>query len=140
MANPKQVFPPNVPLTPPEKGYILRPHGALQVFHHQSRDVPRSIREDRRLKEADSPLCPPFRMMRHPMSALLFSGNFGNVRSAMAQMLHASFEEVHAPFVDPSRPEGYTHLVDDDTDRSGKDGPVDTTKKQVEWRTNVYGL
>ena len=118
----------------------LHRRGALQHHHQDLRREGQERRDSAPIKQAESPICPSSYRIRYPMSAMLFRGDFGNVKRAMTQMLHADFEDIHHPFVDPTRPEGYTHLVDDDANRQANAAATDNSKKKIEWRTNIYGL
>lgn len=131
------IFDPKVPLEAPEEGYELKPAGAMNHYHRQSREVAKHTREMIRLADVDSVLY-GWRGLRNPLMAVLLNPQYGPVKAAMAQALNADFVTRHKPFVDPSRPEGYTHVVNED-DIPEQEGPVDKTKKKIEWRTNLYG-
>ena len=136
---PDPIFPPGVPLEPPESGCELRPAGALQRDHQRMQQRVGAVHRVKHLAEPTSPIVPPVRMIRYPMSSMLFTGKFGDVRAAMDQMLHAEFEEEHHPFIDPSRPEGQTHIVDEEALRREEEVEVDNSKVEIEWKTNIYG-
>jgi len=132
------VFDSEVPLEAPDEGYELAPKAsAMSALQVQSQELTHDVRSRVKLTDEDSPLY-GWRGIRNPLMAMLLNPKYGPVRQAMQQSLNAEFTTKHKPFVDPSRPEGYTHIVNDD-DIPEQDGPVDNSKRKIEWKTNLYG-
>jgi hypothetical protein len=132
----KPIFDPEVPIEAPEHGYVLASHGALNAYHRQSQAAAKHNRSMLRLTDDDSVLY-GWHGIRNPLMAMLLNPKYGPVRYAMEQALNAQFVTKHPPFIDPSRPEGYTHVVDEEL-IPVQTGPVHETKKKVEWKTNIY--
>ena len=130
------MFAKGVPVEAPAEGYALIPSGALVEEHNQSRRMTRHQQEGVKLIEDASVLC-GFRGIRNPIMAILLNPNHGPVRHAMSEALHADLTIHHRPFIDPTRPEGYTHVVDEEAIPE-PEAPVDSSRKRVEWRTNLY--
>lgn len=138
MPIPETIFDPETPLDAPEDGYELKPQpGVFDALHTDSRSMTRHKRDLVVLGESDTVLYGD-RKFRYPIKALLLTPHFGPVRTAMSQALNAEYTIKHRPFVDPTRPEGYTHIVNED-DIPQQEGPIDNSKKKIEWRTNIYG-
>lgn len=138
MSIPETIFDPETPLEAPEDGYELRPQqGMFETLHTETRAITRQNRDMIVLGDSDSVLYGD-RKFRYPIKALLLTTNFGPVRQAMEQALNAEYTIKHTPFIDPNRPEGYTHIVDDN-ERPEQQEPLDKTKKKIEWRSNLYG-
>lgn len=133
----KNIFDPEQPVEAPEAGYELKPKGQLSTYHHQTRDVSRQIREMQLLTDDASMLYGNTRGLKKMLSAMLLKMNLGDVRTAMRQMLHSNHREQHRPFIDPSRPEGKTHIVTDE-DTEITQAPLRTDRKRFEWKTNLY--
>ena len=131
----RTVFDPDTPIDAPENGYELRPSGALQDFHKERDRLTQFAKNQVKIEEDSSVLYGEIRGIKFPMRLLLTEFNYGNVTAALTQQIGVEIHTVHKPFVDPSRPEGYTHRVDaPEPEEIRKDG-----KQSFEWKTNLYG-
>jgi len=131
-----RVFDPDTPIDAPAQGYVLRAASPLNSFHQHGCLLTEYTREHNKLLDETSALFGSVRGIKYPMRPLLQEMNYGDVRAAIAQQIGVRFQTKHKPFVDPDRPEGLTHRVDDPQPE------VISDKKQsgFEWRTNIYGV
>ncbi|MEL6344573.1 MAG: hypothetical protein AAFV53_15765 [Myxococcota bacterium] len=131
------IFDRTVPLEAPEDGYELVSHGALGALHRQSREQAQVVRSQQKLNDDPAPIYGEVRGIKLMLSALMLKFHYGDVRAAMAQSLNAQYHDEHKPFIDPTRPEGQTHIVNDDEIVLSAPGEKQD-KRRFEWTTNLY--